>query len=192
MLLAIPSKILAALTGREPSGVEAVLRGWIYWGKRVHMGRYVEVVGRSNIRLGRRVGLYGSNYLNANGPNGSITIGDRTHLDRNCVLYGGGGLRIGERCAIGAGTIIYTQRNQYDAQPGVPFLDQPVLYQPVSIGNDVWVGGGTVILSGVSIGDGAVIGAGAVVNKDVPAGAIVGGIPAREIKKRTAPVGQTA
>lgn len=57
----------------------------------------------------------------------------------------------------------------------------------IVIGNDVWIGYEATILSGVHIGDGAIIGAKAVVTKDVPAYSIVGGIPAREIKKRFDP-----
>lgn len=55
------------------------------------------------------------------------------------------------------------------------------------IGNDVWIGYEALIMAGVHIGDGAVIGARAVVTKDVPPYAIVGGVPAREIRKRFAP-----
>lgn len=57
----------------------------------------------------------------------------------------------------------------------------------IVIGNDVWIGYEATILSGVHIGDGAIIGAKALVTKDVPAYSIVGGIPAREIKKRFDP-----
>lgn len=55
---------------------------------------------------------------------------------------------------------------------------------PVTIGNDVWIGMRSIIMPGVNIGDGSVIGAGAVVTKDVPAYAIVGGVPAKVIKYR--------
>lgn len=55
---------------------------------------------------------------------------------------------------------------------------------PINIGNDVWIGYGAVILRGVSIGDGAIVGAGAVVTKDVDPYTIVGGVPAKTIRKR--------
>ena len=57
-------------------------------------------------------------------------------------------------------------------------------YQQISIGNDVWIGANVIILDGIRIGDGAVVAAGAVVTKDVPAYAVVGGVPAKVIKYR--------
>lgn len=184
MLLWLPAKIIAALTGREPSGVEGLLRGLLYWRKRIHIGRYVEFVGRPNIHLGEGVSLYGSSYLNANGGAARIVIGERTHIDRNCVLQGQGGLDIGAGCAIAAGVIIYTQTNQYRSDTNAPVLEQPVLYAPVKIGNHVWIGAGAIILPGVRVEDHAVIGAGSVVTRDVMAGAIVAGVPSREISAR--------
>jgi acetyltransferase-like isoleucine patch superfamily enzyme len=63
-------------------------------------------------------------------------------------------------------------------------MDQKKIEQDITIGRDVWLGANSVVLAGVTIGDGAVIAAGAVVNRDVPAGSIVGGVPARVLSWR--------
>ncbi|QJR11705.1 2,3,4,5-tetrahydropyridine-2,6-dicarboxylate N-acetyltransferase [Usitatibacter rugosus] len=186
MLLPLASRILAALTSREATGVESVLRGWLRGGggHRLRLGRGIEMVDRSNIHFGSNVTLYGSSYLNAHGEQGRIEIGDGTHVDRNCVLHGQGGLKIGAGCAIAAGVIIYTQSNQYRANATAPVLEQPVTYAAVKVGDHVWIGAGAIILPGVSVGDHAVIGAAALVNRDVPPNAVVGGVPAKEISPR--------
>ncbi len=188
-MLRTAGRILAAATGREPSGTEAVLRGWLrvheHRGPAARIGRRVELVGpRDRFVFGEGVALHGNAYLNANGAAGSIRIGAGSHVDQFCVLYGQGGLAIGARCAIAAGVIVYTQTNQFDAAPLAPIVEQPVRYAPVGIGDDVWIGARAVILPGVTIGDHAVIAAGAVVREDVPAWTIVAGVPARVIGDR--------
>src|SRR4051812_32960588 len=186
-MLGLLSRVLARATGREPSGVESILRGVLVraeTGGRARIGRNVEIVGPERVRLGRSVTLSGNAYVNATGPRGSVRIGDETHVDQFCVLYGQGGLSIGSRCAIASGVIVYSQSNQYAQDPGGFILDQPVVYAPVTIGDDVWIGARAVILPGVTIGDHAVIGAGAVVREDVPAWAVAAGVPAKNLGDR--------
>lgn len=172
----------------EPSGVAARLRGgiagWRLSARGLRVGRNVEFVCPSKIELGEGVWFAGNAYVNAGGPNGSVSIGERSHFDQFCVLYGQGGLRIGSGCAFASGVTVYTQTNQAEAQLGKPVIEQPVLYAPVTIGDDVWVGARAVILPGVAVGPHAVIGAGAVVRDDVPEWGIVAGVPARLVRMR--------
>lgn len=188
-MLSVASRVLAVVSGRERTGIEARLRGLLWQlprpGSKLRIGRNVEIVGaRERIQLGVDVSFFGNAYLNVTGERGALSIGSRTHLDQFCVLYGQGGLTIGARCAIAAGVIIYTQSNQFAADPLADVIDQPVVYAPVVVGDDVWIGAGAVVLPGVTVGDHAVIAAGAVVRADVPPFTIVAGVPARSIGQR--------
>ena len=109
---------------------------------------------------------------------GRIEIGAGSCIGQYCVLYGcgPGGISIGERfdCAPGVG--IFASRTDFERGPGRH------LFAPVEIGSDVTVFANAVISPGVRVGAGAVIAAGAVVTRDVPAGALAGGVPARVIR----------
>ena len=179
---------LGRLMGKEPSGSAAKCRGLIlsFFSKDLNwsIGRNVEFICPKQISLGSSVTFFGNTYLNANGERGKIEIGEDTHADQYCVFYGQGGLKIGSSCAIASGVTIYSQSNQYASSPTDKIIDQPVIYQSVTIGNDVWVGARAVILPGVTIADHAIIAAGAVVRTPVPAWAIFGGVPAVKIGER--------
>lgn len=108
----------------------------------------------------------------------NIHVGDNFHADYNCTMLDLAEIRIGDNCLIGPDVGIYTAGHRI--QPEGRIAD--VYAQPVTIGNDVWIGGHSTILPGVTIGDGAVVAAGSVVTKDVPPRSLVAGNPA-EFKK---------
>lgn len=109
----------------------------------------------------------------------NIWIGANAFLNFNCVLLDVASVSIGESTQIGPAVQIYAADHPRDPTQRRVGLE---LGRPVSIGRNVWIGGGAVILPGVTIGDDAIVGAGAVVTRDVPAGATVVGNPARRIR----------
>ena len=94
-------------------------------------------------------------------------IGEGTMIDMGVVM--GGRATVGRRCHIGAGTVL----------AGVV---EPASAQPVIIDDNVFIGANAVVIEGIHVGEGAVVAAGSVVIEDVPAGAVVAGVPARIIK----------
>ncbi len=108
----------------------------------------------------------------------NIHVGDNFHADYNCTMLDVGGIFIGDNCLIGPDVGIYTASHQLRPE-GRTLTGYGM---QIDIGNDVWIGGHSVILPGVTIGDGAVIAAGSVITKDVKAGTLVAGNPARFIK----------
>lgn len=159
----------ARLAARLPEGLDPSV---------VVMG-VPEIHGTGRIRLGRELLVYPGLYLETQ-EGGAIAIGDRVTLSRgvHVVAY--------DRLEIGAGTIIGEYASIRDAnhriEAGVSWHDSGYDHAPITIGARVWIGHGAIVLPGVTIGDGAVVGANAVVNRDVPAGAVVGGVPARVLR----------
>lgn len=120
--------------------------------------------------------------LNAFG--GSIRIGGDIFLGPHTVVYGHGGVEIGEACLIAMHCRILSS-NHTVPPPGTLIRSQPDILLPTRIGRDVWLGAGVTVLGGVSIGDGCVVGAGAVVTEDLPPNSFAVGVPARVVKPRT-------
>jgi maltose O-acetyltransferase len=108
----------------------------------------------------------------------NISVGDGVFMNFNCVILDIMPVTIGDRTQIGPAVQILAADHPRDAATRRSMLE---FGRPVSIGADVWIGGGAIILPGVKIGDGALIGAGAVVTRDVPAGATAVGNPARPV-----------
>jgi len=110
----------------------------------------------------------------------NIYTGKNVFFNFNCVILDVMKVEIGDHVLIGPNVQIYTATHPLDAKTRNSWLEYA---KPVTIGNDVWIGGGAIICPGVSIGDGAVIAAGAVVTKSVPSNTVVGGNPAKVLKE---------
>ncbi|MFC8197770.1 sugar O-acetyltransferase [Streptomyces sp. NPDC057298] len=109
----------------------------------------------------------------------NITIGARTFVNYNLTALDVAAITIGEDCQIGPNVQLLTPTHPLEPQPRRDKLEAA---RPITIGDNVWLGAGAIVLPGVSIGDNSVIGAGAVVTKDVPAGVVAVGNPARPVR----------
>ncbi len=106
----------------------------------------------------------------------NIRLGHGVFINFGCIFLDVAGIEVGDGCQIGPTVQVLTADHPRD-----PALRRQGLEcgRPVRIGQNVWIGGGAIILPGVSVGDDAIIGAGSVVTRDVPDGATVVGNPAR-------------
>ena len=114
---------------------------------------------------------------------GTIELGENCSVNEYCMLYGHGGLKIGNNVSIATGTVIVPANHNFSRRD-VPFKLQGSTGHGIALEDDIWVGANATILDGVRIGKGAIVGAGAVVTRDVAPYTIVGGTPARFIKER--------
>ena len=110
----------------------------------------------------------------------NIHIGDHVFLNFLCAILDTNEVRIGNHVMIGPTVQIYTAAHHLKAKERNQGLE---VAKPVTIEDNVWIGGGAILLPGVKIGLNAVVGAGAVVSRDVPPNTVVAGNPARVIKK---------
>ncbi len=115
-----------------------------------------------------------------------ITLGKRVAINVGTYLDGRGQIEIGDHVMIGPGCVLSSCEHGF-AQVDIPMWQQPIVYDKITIQNDVWIGGNVCVKSGVTIHEGSVIAAGSVVTKDVPPYSIVGGVPAKIIRSRNSP-----
>jgi maltose O-acetyltransferase len=110
----------------------------------------------------------------------NIVIGDRVFFNFNCTILDVCMVKIGHRCMFGPNVQVYAATHPMDFTARASGEESG---KPVTIGDDVWIGGAVVICPGVTIGDRSVIGAGSVVTRDVPADSFAAGNPCRVIKR---------
>ncbi|MCD5448670.1 sugar O-acetyltransferase [Lactobacillus delbrueckii subsp. lactis] len=112
----------------------------------------------------------------------NIKVGDNFYANHNLTVLDAGGVTFGDNVFIGPDCSFYTSGHPLDAAKGNTGLEYAY---PITVGNNVWIGGGVREVPGVTIGDNSVIGAGSVVVKDVPANSVAAGNPCRVIREIT-------
>jgi maltose O-acetyltransferase len=108
-----------------------------------------------------------------------ITIGDRTFVNYDCVMLDVAPIRIGAACQIATGVHVVTATHPLDPEPRRLGWEAA---EPITIGDNVWLGTGVVVCPGVTIGDDTVVGAGAVVTRDLPEAVVAVGVPAKVLR----------
>lgn len=145
---------------------------------------FVQLIANSSrrgaIEIGKNTFLRSFAMLNAGPPDGYIRVGNNCSIGQSTVIYGNGGVQIGDHVMVAGQCFIVASSHRFN-QADLPIKEQGHSALGVSIGDNVWVGAGCKILDGVTIGEGSVIAANAVVNKNVDSGTIVGGVPATVI-----------
>lgn len=140
-------------------------------------------VGKRKASIGKKTKIHPTVILR---QGERIVIGNGCLINHNNVLQAGkekGRIVLGDYVHTGANVMIFAF-NHCIENNGIPSILQDYMDADVIIGNDVWIGAGSVITAGVTIGDGAVIGSNSVVTKDIPPYSIWAGSPAKEIGKR--------
>ncbi|WP_179275368.1 glycosyltransferase [Rhodococcus sp. RS1C4] len=139
------------------------------------------IIFGDSVTVGRGSSINGSGVISE--PGVGVSIGKGTAVGMYNVIWGQGGVTIGENVLIGPHVSIFSE-DHGSADTTVAMNRQGYLRAPTVIGADTWLGAGCVVTRGVTIGEGAIIGAGSVVTKDVGAYEIHGGVPAKFIKSR--------
>jgi galactoside O-acetyltransferase len=143
----------------------------------------VTIYGFENIELGKNISISKNSYLYAN-DDGYLKIGDNFTMNTNSQLGASSGkIEIGENCAIAPNCVLRASNHNFE-RVNTPFLQQGHTYGEIVIEDDVWIASNSVITANTKIGKSSIVGAGSVVTKDVEPFSIVGGVPAKLIRKR--------
>lgn len=205
-------QVIYLLFGWIPSLVGIVLRG-IFYRLVLHIDGWAAIENGVRLRFGNHIRLGNGAYIDQGAylhacpqgieigpgtivmhgailhvynfrdmPHSGIKIGRDSLVGEYSVIRGQGGVQVGDRVYTSPFSQIIAVNHVFD-DPERPFVEQGITAEGIVIEDDVWIGSGAVITDGVHIGKGAVIAAGAVVTQDVEAHSVVGGVPARLIKK---------
>jgi len=152
-------------------------------GKYLRIDSGVTILGFENIELGDNVSFMKNSYVYAH-DEGVLVIGNNFTMNSNSQLGASfGKIVIGDNCAIAPNCVLRAANHTFD-DPNIPFREQGHTYGEIIIEDDVWIASNCVITANTKIGRSSIVGAGSVVTKNVEPYSVVGGVPAKLIKKR--------
>ena len=170
-------------------GVKAIEKKYIQIGAKtkIHDGVYIDALSREGVIVGENVVLGRNCRIECTGTLSNIgkgvVIGDRTTFGNDCYFGAAGGIEVGKDVIAGQYIRFHSENHNFD-DTTILIRKQGVSHKGIRIGNNCWIGSGVVFLDGTILGDGCVVAANAVVTKSFPDNSVIGGIPAKLIKKR--------
>jgi acetyltransferase-like isoleucine patch superfamily enzyme len=163
-----------------PAGWRWRTEGMLFLGRRLEL----RVARGAEVRFGRFVWVGDGSKIRCH--EGLVEIGEKTVLGQECTISAYRRVRIGEQCVI-ADRAMFIDFDHGVVEVERPIRRQGIYKREVEVGSNVWVGYGACILRGIRVGDNAIVGTNTVVTRDVPANAVVAGVPARIVRMRQAP-----
>jgi acetyltransferase-like isoleucine patch superfamily enzyme len=154
--------------------------GLLFLGPRLEL----EIGRKARVDFGRFVWIGHGTKIRCH--EGLVGIGAKTVIGQECTISAYKRVRIGEQCVI-ADRAMFIDFDHGVVEVERPIRQQGIYTRDVEVGSNVWIGYGACILRGVSVGDNSIVGTNSVVTKDVPANAVVAGVPARIVRMRDAP-----
>jgi acetyltransferase-like isoleucine patch superfamily enzyme len=170
-------------------GARLLFPGHLSVGRNVAIGDhvYMSCYGRDGVRLGDNVRIREFGWVQVSShlsdPGCGLDVGDDTYIGPHSVLGAAGGIVVGRGVTLGAYVQLLAENHRFDDGTR-PVGEQGVIRKGITVADGAWLGNSVIVLDGVSIGANAVVGAGSVVTRDVPAGAVVAGNPARVLRQR--------
>jgi acetyltransferase-like isoleucine patch superfamily enzyme len=163
-----------------PAGWRWETDGPVFFGTRLQL----QIGKRAMVRFGRFSWIGDGTKIRCH--EGVVEIGEKTVMGQECTISAYKRVRIGEQCVIADRAMFI------DFDHGVVEVERPIRLQGIYkrdciVGSNVWIGYGACFLRGIRVGDNAIVGTNSVVTRDVPANAVVGGVPAKVIRMREAP-----
>ena len=147
-------------------------------------GLELQIARRGRVEFGRFVWIGDGTKIRCH--EGAVEIGSKTVIGQECTISAYQRVRIGEQCVI-ADRAMFIDFDHGVVEVERSIREQGIYKRDVEVGSNVWIGYGACILRGVRVGDNSIVGTNSVVTRDVPANAVVAGIPARVIRMREAP-----